>query len=65
MKSEKHSVEHDNRKVKEIKRRNTWSLLLFILLVVACFVIRHFQDHSEEASPAATENVQKVDDIGK
>ncbi|MDO4972054.1 MAG: hypothetical protein Q4E41_08170 [Bacteroidales bacterium] len=56
----KHNIEKDKKKVKEIKKRNMLSLLLFLLLVLACTILHYVlpakaeSKSSEPAKPATT-----------
>ena len=56
----KTSIEKENKKVKEIKKRNVLSFLLFLLLVLVCTVLHYVlptkaeSKASEPAKPSTT-----------
>lgn len=57
--------EQINKKVQGKKLRNRWSFTIFVLLVLACFIIHHYQskhaatgavDAARQEQPVATGN---------
>lgn len=43
-----YSIEKEKKKIREIKKRNALSLLIFLLLVLACVIISHFLPEKAE-----------------
>ena len=43
-----YSIEKEKKKIREIKKRNALSLLIFLLLVLACAIISHFLPEKAE-----------------
>lgn len=46
--STKYTIEKEKKKVREIKKRNALSLLIFLLLVLACAIISHMLPEKAE-----------------
>lgn len=46
-----------NKKVQDKKLRNRWSFTIFVLLVLACFVIHHYQ--SRHAATVQTRSARQ------
>ncbi len=48
-------IENDKKKLKEIKKRNVLSLLIFLLLVMVCVVLSHILPDKAEHSATVAE----------